>query len=259
MRSLTHPCRISPRHTPTPTSSGKPETSQSPLPTAVSKQGHEPELDLSTTPPPVEDTLAARRARRQVIMAKYAGLSSINTSQNASPSPGPSSAALPPPALSTYSDQISQPQSAHATPELAELHIAPSGFLNLGLAVVSDEGQQVKRDSLSASPTPGNFELLKDGEQEDVQLKVVADSNGNEQISAADYDPSLDRREDEKKRVYGGQDGRDDDIEMIEEEDVEEEDVDDMFAALTSEKKVKRITKVVVRNTLARDYASINS
>lgn len=76
------------------------------------------------------------------------------------------------------------------------------------------------------------------------------DSSG-EQISAADYDPSLDRREDEEKRVRGVIDkdavhNGDGEVEMVEEE--EEEDVEDMFALDQVEKKKKKtIRKVVVR------------
>lgn len=68
---------------------------------------------------------------------------------------------------------------------------------------------------------------------------------------AADYDPSLDRREDEQKRIRdtvhpkGG---------AIEEEEVEEEvedDVDDMFAVAMGDKKPRRVTKVSVSLSLA--------
>jgi serine/threonine-protein kinase PRP4 len=36
------------------------------------------ELDLAPSPPPVEDILAARRAKRQAILAKYTSLASVN-------------------------------------------------------------------------------------------------------------------------------------------------------------------------------------
>lgn len=66
-----------------------------------------------------------------------------------------------------------------------------------------------------------------------------------DQISAADYDPSLDRREDEQRRVLKDEPMN---IETIEEEEDEEEedDVDDMFAAAITEKKRKKVKKVVV-------------
>lgn len=111
-------CRISPHHSPAP-----PERRSQPSHAAEAPSSHlasasapepEPELDL-TTPPPVEETLAARRAKRQAILAKYAG--SINTAPTATPSPEPSSAAEPPTATSTVSDHTSSRlQSAAVTP-----------------------------------------------------------------------------------------------------------------------------------------------
>ena len=89
------------------------------------------------------------------------------------------------------------------------------------------------------------FSLAKGNEEEEVQAKAQQDGGG-EQVSAADYDPSLDRREDEHKRVWGTKE-EPQDVEMIEEEE-EEEDVDDMFAVATTEKKVKKVKRVVVRS-----------
>jgi serine/threonine-protein kinase PRP4 len=69
-----------------------------------------PELELATSPVPIEVTLAGRRAKRQAILAKYAGVASVNTTQ-ASPSPGPSSAVQPPPPSAVVSDPQSQRHS----------------------------------------------------------------------------------------------------------------------------------------------------
>ena len=103
---------------------------------------------------------------------------------------------------------------------------------------------------MSASPRSGNFELSKDEEMGDKEEKVQAEHDSGEQISAADYDPSLDRREDEQRRTLGAQNYHTNDAEIVEEEEVEEvdedEDVDDMFAALTGERKVKKVKRVVV-------------
>lgn len=93
---------------------------------------------------------------------------------------------------------------------------------------------------MSASPTSNAFELAKDDEQEDAQVKVQAQNGNAEQVSAADYDPSLDRREDEQKRFL-----KDDPMAIVEEEE-EEDDVDDMFAVASSAKKAKKVKKVVV-------------
>ena len=76
---------------------------------------------------------------------------------------------------------------------------------------------------------------------------VYASDGTEEQISAADYDPSHDRREDEEKRLRAvvAKDGEHHEAEVIEVEE-EEEDVDDMFALDVTEKKPKKIKKVVV-------------
>jgi len=99
---------------------------------------------------------------------------------------------------------------------------------------------------MTASPNPADFLLAKDNEQEDAQVKRHAANAGAEQVSAADYDPSLDRREDEQKR-FGN--GRGDEGEVMAltveeeeegEEEEEEEDVDDMFAvAMSNARKIK--------------------
>jgi serine/threonine-protein kinase PRP4 len=105
------------------------------------------------------------------------------------------------------------------------------------------------RGSPSASPTDGIFELAKDNEQEDAQAEAHAQAqrDGAHMISAADYDPSLDRREDEERRVRGA---ADQDIVMVEEEVEEEDDLDDMFAIGTTEKKKKKkIRQVAVGRT----------
>ena len=107
-----------------------------------------------------------------------------------------------------------------------------------------------KRESTSASPAPDGFALAKEGEEEDAQVKMQEQNGNREQISAADYDPSLDRREDEQKRVRAIQDEPNADIEMIEEEEDDEDDVEDMFAVATTEKKVKKIRRVVVSCTI---------
>lgn len=101
---------------------------------------------------------------------------------------------------------------------------------------------------MSASPVPGPFSLQKDGDQ-DEQLKAETQDGNKDQISAADYDPSLDRREDEARIVMGAGNGHraeENDVEMIEEEveeDEDEDDIDDMFAVVKPEKK-KKVKKV---------------
>ena len=102
---------------------------------------------------------------------------------------------------------------------------------------------------MSASPEPNEFTLAKDG-SEQAQDAVRAQTEGGEHVSAADYDPNQDRREDEGKRIHDN-DHVGDEVEMIIEEEDEEDDLDDMFAVATTEKKkVKKIKRVLVRDFL---------
>lgn len=99
---------------------------------------------------------------------------------------------------------------------------------------------------MSASPEPNEFTLAKDG-GEQTHDTTQAQNEGGEQVSAADYDPNQDRREDEGKRIHDN-DHPGDEVEMIIEEEEEEEDLDDMFAvATTDKKKIKKIKRVLVR------------
>lgn len=101
-----------------------------------------------------------------------------------------------------------------------------------------------KRESVSVSPTPRAFSLAKD-QGADGQVKGQVQDGPHEQISAADYDPSLDRREDEM-RVLGVKDEATEDTQVVEEVVDEEDDVEDMFAITTAEKKPKKVKTVVV-------------
>jgi serine/threonine-protein kinase PRP4 len=110
-----------------------------------------------------------------------------------------------------------------------------------------------RRESQSASPASDMFELAKGGEEEGAQAEAQEQAKrdgAREQISAADYDPSLDRREDEQRRVRGTKEVSNQDVEMIEEEEGAEEegddDVDDMFAVAVADKKTKKVKKVKV-------------
>ncbi|KAA1475862.1 kinase-like protein [Dentipellis sp. KUC8613] len=222
------------------------DSASQPAPKAKPAQEPEPELELSTSPVPLEVTLAQRRAKRQAILAKYAGISSVNTA-GASPSPGPSSAVQPPQTPLSVSNTVSQSHSIDGTPDVE---------------VVDSQSQWFKRAvSASASPTPADFDLAKQAEEEETQVEAQAEARRDgehEQISAADYDPSLDRREDEERRVRGAEPAQD--VEMIEEEEEEEEDLDDMFAvASTEKKKVKKVKKVVKRAAPALITTTLDS
>ncbi|KJA15191.1 hypothetical protein HYPSUDRAFT_1070098 [Hypholoma sublateritium FD-334 SS-4] len=182
------------------------------------------ELDIPTSPPPVEDILAARRAKRQAILAKYNnGIDNVTI--GVSRSPGPSSAVQPPTPSTLVSDSIPQ------TPAQ-----------NFGTDSPGVAARRSRADSMSVSPTPRDFTLAKEG---DDGSGGPSEQTGDEQFLAADYDPSLDRREDERKR-FGDQpvevleEDEEEEIEEIE----EEEDIDDMFSVALDKPKVRKVKKV---------------
>ena len=124
--------RISPRGPPSPIPTRTP--SQAPPPSQPAPEPpQDMELDIPPSPPPIESTLAERRAKRQAILAKYAG-----TSQSQMPSPsstagqGTSSAVhQPPQSIVPVSDPASsQPHSVVRTPGVLQLN---TGKLSSGL------------------------------------------------------------------------------------------------------------------------------
>lgn len=245
------------RKTPTVLESNPPTSAPPPDPAPLTQP--EPELELATSPVPMQEALAARRAKRQAILAKYAGVASVNTTE-ASVSPVPSSAVQPPPQSAVVSDHQSQRHSIIGENGVASLPRDPSAGPSREFSHVLLSSQKYAvnsatpdhRESQSASPAPDVFELAKGGEEEGAQAEAQEQAKregAREQVSAADYDPSLDRREDEQRRVRGAKEELNRDVEMIEEDDEEEEDdVDDMFAVsvVDKKKKVRKVKKVVV-------------
>jgi len=212
------------------------------------------ELELATSPVPIEVTLAARRAKRQAILAKYTGVASVNTTQ-ASPSPGPSSAVQPPPPSAVISDPQSQHHSINGGNGVGSASryqsVGPSSESSqiLSLEYTLKLATSDRRESQSASPAPDIFELAKGGEEEGAQAEAQEQAKcdgAREQISAADYDPSLDRREDEQRRVRGTKEELNQDVEMIEGEEDDDDDVDDMFAVSVADEKTKKVKKAIV-------------
>ncbi|KAJ3876677.1 kinase-like domain-containing protein [Lentinula edodes] len=217
---------ISPRPSPVMQNSTLPP-SLSPKPHPEPETLPEMELDIPPSPPPVEETLASRRAKRQAILAKY-----TNTGVSVSPSPvtttGFSSAVQALQTPSTVSDHASHDSSLHQQNTV--------------------NGSSGKQGSLSPSPSLGqDFALAKEDDEKSSELKKQEENvnaNVGEQILAADYDPSLDRREDEGKRIQPLVKVEEEEVEeVVEEED--EDDVDDMFAVAVNDKpKVKKVKKV---------------
>lgn len=140
----------------------------------ASTQEPDMELDLPPSPPPVEDILAARRAKRQAILAKYTGVASVSTTVTSGSEP-------------------------------------------------------------TSTATPQDFTLAREGNVDGTSGVEL----GGEQVSAVDYDPSFDRREDQQKRF-----GVDRNVKTVtdddEVEEEEEDDVDDMFAISTTKKRSRK-------------------
>ncbi|KAK0210088.1 kinase-like domain-containing protein [Desarmillaria ectypa] len=213
---------ISPHRSPPIAPESDPPSSLAPAPS--SELLLDVQLDIPVSTKTTYDPEAARNAR----LAKWEAIrarSSVNASVNGTPAPEISSAVQPPPS-SAVSDHITS--SFNQTPPL-----------------FNGSKTDNKHTSLSPPPTPGNdFELAKDDEAESSQRKTQAENStldGAVQVSAGDYDPSLDRREDEQKRVFGPTQSEPEVMEVEEEEEEEEEEVDDMFAVATAEKKPKKV------------------
>ncbi|KAL5533422.1 hypothetical protein ACEPAF_5198 [Sanghuangporus sanghuang] len=97
------------------------------------------DLETETTSKPVEETIAERRARRQAIRAKYAGITSaaMSTDERASQSPGPSSAVSQPPPSASEANLTSKVHSSVAAiPHLTDektIKIVDAGTYPLSL------------------------------------------------------------------------------------------------------------------------------
>ncbi|CAE7100907.1 unnamed protein product [Rhizoctonia solani] len=183
------------------------------------------ELEIPASPPPFEDIIAQRRARREAILAKHAA-TSVAPTQPASPAlsvggltlngassgTGAPSTPLPNPIPVHL---VQNGRSVTGTPEPGAANAASAASEN-GQATPSDKG--------------GIFSLTKTNKET---------SNGNEEgTSAAEYDPTLDWREDQARRAahqtqaeiadgIGERGAVPDDSMQVDDED---DDLDDMFA-----------------------------
>jgi serine/threonine-protein kinase PRP4 len=114
------------------------------------------------------------------------------------------------------------------------------------------------RGSASATPEPLVFDLTKEEDAGIAQTAVQHENvkEGTADQSAADYDPSMDQREDEQKRLRtdANLSVNEEAEEWEEEDDQDDEDVDDMFAIIDSEKpkkSKKKKAKVLVRDSIS--------
>lgn len=195
--------------------------------------GPELELTIPDEEQSVAQLLAARRAKRAAILAKY--------THSLSPAPNTPDRGVTP--------------AAATQPLIQSLIIGDKATSGESSIVQDADNAPLAAHTVSRSATPsedlGNngFSLAKETAEESAQeMKGTEDE---EQIMAADYDPSLDRREDEARRVKGyvpkEEPARDDmEVDVVEEEEeeiIEEEDeeVEDMFAIATSIPKKKKV------------------
>lgn len=150
---------------------------------------------------------------------------------------------------------LAPPTVVKLTPGAAALFkkngIMSSAFLT------PNSGTPVGEPSLAPTPGGKDFDLEKheeNGEKEAVQKEVSSEKAG---ISAAEYDPTGDKKDDEEKRRKDATEGIgepapepipvEDEWEEVEiEEEVEDDDVD-MFAAFGDEDTPKKKRKVTVR------------
>ncbi|GJJ14314.1 hypothetical protein Clacol_008578 [Clathrus columnatus] len=197
----------------------------------------QPEIDVVVPEeePSIEEQMAARRARREAIRAKYAA-NGLSTASQLPRELTPVTGMRPMVQnLSLEDERMSQPPQAKdvGTP---------------------DQSRPISRSTSPAADATA-FSLAKDEPDDTADPKPVADG---EQISAADYDPNQDRKEDEERRVRDiiAKNGLHEDNamdvveEVVEEAEEEEEDLDDMFMIASNKTKKKKTVKVTKRSTL---------
>ncbi|KAJ7753423.1 kinase-like domain-containing protein [Mycena maculata] len=226
---------ISPRPRSVSVATPPPET-PAPGPTPMDVDT-ERELDLLPSPPPVEQTLAERRARRAAILARHAGSASNSNPGSTGPLNGASPAVSTPPDASA-NGSAPAPEAPASEPQAQ---------------TQNGQGPSTHAKQPSRSPSPP-----QEQEQEQFTLakpdspSAMQRMQSDVQVNAADYDPSLDRREDEFRRqgqgalppVLGVSADDAVDEEGEEEEDDEEDEVDDMFAFSGPKAKKKTGKKV---------------
>ncbi|KAG8740380.1 U4/U6 small nuclear ribonucleoprotein prp4 [Ceratobasidium sp. 414] len=230
-----------------PLSAQKPAADTSAEQQTTKPEEPEMQLDLAPSPPPLEDLIAQRRARQQAILAKHAAT--------------PAAIVPASPALSLSGLALGAASSG-APPTPIPAHVAEEVRATRRLSDTPDPVSGLGPNERAASPvtengqaTPassgGIFSLTK-GNGQPGPLSIATDVNGSAgedgsamQISAAEYDPTLDWREDQARRAaHQGQAELADGIGERDEhggtaigqqtEDTmeveEDEDLDDMFA-----------------------------
>lgn len=247
---------------------------------AISTAPHKPvepqsdlELALPPSPPPIEDIIAARRAKRAAILAKYQVAESGTSSRTVS-EPTASAPAKPEGNGTTDPAQLAAPTSGSPpAPQQVEELSDGERCMTYEMCLV---GHLIFRSPLLGQVTPPEreqaiFDLSKEGEEKAAPIAVTSSLSNvvsasvtvepQDQVSAADYDPSMDRREDDARQarhaVAAFADGTGEILNQPEvtmesgdtgeaEDGVEEDDdeVDDMFAIDVDKPKKKKVAKV---------------
>ncbi|KAF7323387.1 Serine/threonine protein kinase PRP4 [Mycena chlorophos] len=213
-----------------------------------------PEIELIPSPPPLEQLLADRRARRAAILARHAsGTPNPSLPGSTGPFSGNPSVSLSEDASKAHVAILAA--QASATPN-ASLPGSTGPFNGKSTNGYSDKSAQNGHDvstpdkSRSPSPAPEQQDDMFTLAKPDSPGRVTASNTSNAaqagqdpQVNAADYDPSLDRREDEDRRVKGIPVDEDEE-EEVEVDDEDEDDVDDMFSlGGPSKPKKKKLVK----------------
>lgn len=209
------------RLSPPKTTTAPPANTQPPQgtaqPTAAQNEDTEMQLDLAPSPPPIEDIIAQRRARRQAILAKHAAAAPQPDSPALSVSGltlGAGSNGAPPTPIPAH--VVQEVQATRAISDTPE----PTGNQSAREASPATDNGESKRITLfhsqtcyiylgQATPTSsaGMFSLTKTNDPA-ASLGLTIDTNGTTaedgttaQVSAAEYDPTLDWREDQARRA----------------------------------------------------------
>ncbi|KAJ7684315.1 kinase-like protein [Mycena polygramma] len=213
---------------------------------------NEPELDLAPSPPPVEQTLAERRARRAAILARHASSAANSNPGSTGPMNGTTTSistlaeangndSTAPQARATTS--VSTPAEANGNDSTAQNGHGPTTPAKQPSRSPSPGQDQVQEQFTLAKPdSPGKPSTTLKSQVQPQPGSQQEEEDGQAQVNAADYDPSLDRREDEFRRVGAAAlpaasiaVGNDEE----EEEEEDEDEVDDMFAFAGAKTKKK--------------------
>ncbi|KAG8915823.1 U4/U6 small nuclear ribonucleoprotein prp4 [Tulasnella sp. 408] len=181
-----------------------------------------------------EQIIAARRAKRQAILAKYSA---------ATQTPSPATSVHEVPTADRPSEGVSE--SAAPLPSVESVPIS-----NLAPQNGDEAGHGLEAGASTPEESADPEFSLEKAADKGAALDDAKQQADGEQVYAAEYNPDQDRLDEQKRRGQTDATGNSDKMDVDEEEEeVEEEfeddDVDDMFAAIMEkpEKKKRRVKK----------------